>query len=310
MVAVNLSKVEVAQGDGTSQGLRLAVSPRRRQNSVEEDPGHRSSIQPKMASRPRGRGGSSARRRNAGLASVVKDDDSKPVLVADWDCVVVGAGVAGLAAAKNLQAEWPDKKIVVLEARDRVGGRVHTELVDGRLPLDLGAAWLHDLSSDNPLADFVRKSKVVTKISDYDYDAGTHYDMRPDWKEDSDESFEEPEQLPQAAAMPPEKVKQLAAAYEEFKNKLNENRERLFNNEEAEDAPLADLIAESKAQMGIDEGSKLSVWLDEMLYSAFEEVEGADTDELSGLFFDEVDVDVNNGVNLLFPSGAWEMFQP
>ncbi|MEK6311025.1 MAG: FAD-dependent oxidoreductase [Curtobacterium sp.] len=40
-----------------------------------------------------------------------------------WDDVVVGAGVAGLTAARLLQDTG--RRVVVLEARDRVGGRVH-----------------------------------------------------------------------------------------------------------------------------------------------------------------------------------------
>ncbi len=45
------------------------------------------------------------------------------------DCIVVGGGLAGLACARTLQAAG--KKVVVIEAADRVGGRVATESVEG-----------------------------------------------------------------------------------------------------------------------------------------------------------------------------------
>lgn len=61
----------------------------------------------------------------------------------DADAVVIGAGFAGIAAARRLIAAG--MRVVVLEARDRVGGRVCTETVsiDGReVPVDLGGQWL------------------------------------------------------------------------------------------------------------------------------------------------------------------------
>jgi monoamine oxidase len=55
------------------------------------------------------------------------------------DVVVVGAGFAGLTAARELERRG--LKVVVLEARDRVGGRVQTDEVAG-VPLDLGGQWV------------------------------------------------------------------------------------------------------------------------------------------------------------------------
>lgn len=56
----------------------------------------------------------------------------------DFDVAVVGAGYAGLVAARDCVAAGADVR--VFEARDRVGGRVHTEFHD-RVPLDLGGMW-------------------------------------------------------------------------------------------------------------------------------------------------------------------------
>jgi monoamine oxidase len=55
------------------------------------------------------------------------------------DVCVVGAGFAGLAAARMLTAEG--LATVVLEARGRVGGRTHTEVLAGGTTIDHGGAW-------------------------------------------------------------------------------------------------------------------------------------------------------------------------
>jgi monoamine oxidase len=57
------------------------------------------------------------------------------------DVVVVGAGLAGLHAARSLVAAGKD--VVVLEARDRVGGRVHGRtLSDGETVVEVGGQWI------------------------------------------------------------------------------------------------------------------------------------------------------------------------
>ncbi len=59
----------------------------------------------------------------------------------DCDVVVIGAGAAGLAAAKRLLAQG--KTVQVLEAMDRIGGRAWTSSDWFGLPFDIGCAWLH-----------------------------------------------------------------------------------------------------------------------------------------------------------------------
>lgn len=56
-----------------------------------------------------------------------------------YDVIIVGAGFAGLTAAHELHKAG--KKILVLEARDRVGGRVHTQQFDNYY-LDMGGTWV------------------------------------------------------------------------------------------------------------------------------------------------------------------------
>jgi monoamine oxidase len=76
--------------------------------------------------------------------------------------VVIGAGLAGLAAARDLKEAG--HVVDVLEARERIGGRIHTSLVWPELPLDLGATWIHG-TQGNPLsalADEVEALRVDT----------------------------------------------------------------------------------------------------------------------------------------------------
>jgi monoamine oxidase len=76
--------------------------------------------------------------------------------------VVIGAGLAGLTAARDLQAAGHD--VTVVDARDRIGGRIHTSRLWPDLPMDLGASWIHG-TTGNPLtglADTIDAARVET----------------------------------------------------------------------------------------------------------------------------------------------------
>lgn len=77
--------------------------------------------------------------------------------------VVVGAGISGLAAAKALANQGAE--VVVVEARDRIGGRLYTDWSMGP-PFEVGAGWIHGPEDANPskqLADAVNAQYVTTE---------------------------------------------------------------------------------------------------------------------------------------------------
>ena len=96
--------------------------------------------------------------------------------VPDYDCVVVGAGISGAAAAQALQSKG--LRVLVVEARNRIGGRLYTEettLSNGEdFQVDLGASWIHGASRSNPLVALVKNSGRTVSTTDYDND-DTYY---------------------------------------------------------------------------------------------------------------------------------------
>jgi monoamine oxidase len=64
----------------------------------------------------------------------------------DADAIVLGAGIAGLKAARDLHDAG--LRVVVLEARDRVGGRIWTDRGWGGSPVELGAEFVHGEFAD------------------------------------------------------------------------------------------------------------------------------------------------------------------
>lgn len=67
-----------------------------------------------------------------------------------FDVAIVGAGAAGIAAARTIAATG--RSVILIEASSRVGGRAWTERIAG-MPLDLGCGWLHS-GDRNPWVTF------------------------------------------------------------------------------------------------------------------------------------------------------------
>jgi monoamine oxidase len=91
-------------------------------------------------------------------------------LPSEVDVAIIGAGAAGLGAARAL--ENSGLSVVVLEARNRVGGRAHTILAAPDITFDLGCGWLHSANKNS----FV---KIADQLN-FEIDK-----TRPPWREQS-----------------------------------------------------------------------------------------------------------------------------
>jgi monoamine oxidase len=69
------------------------------------------------------------------------------------DIVVIGAGAAGIAAARRIMAA--NRKVIVVEAASQIGGRCQTDISTFDVPFDRGARWMHN-PEINPMIKLAR----------------------------------------------------------------------------------------------------------------------------------------------------------
>jgi monoamine oxidase len=77
--------------------------------------------------------------------------------------IIIGAGIAGLSAAQTLVKHHIP--VLVLEARNRIGGRIHTVYPWGP-GLDLGASWIHGINH-NPIKTITTQNRITTVPTAY-----------------------------------------------------------------------------------------------------------------------------------------------
>ncbi|PIA61162.1 hypothetical protein AQUCO_00300585v1 [Aquilegia coerulea] len=96
--------------------------------------------------------------------------------------IVIGGGFGGIAAARALHDA--SFQVVLLESRDRLGGRVCTDYSFG-FPVDMGASWLHGVCEENPLGPLIgklglplyRTSGDNSVLYDHDLESYALYDI-------------------------------------------------------------------------------------------------------------------------------------
>ncbi len=84
---------------------------------------------------------------------------------AHGNVLVIGAGMAGLAAARRLASRG--YQVQVLEGRQRIGGRIWTDRTHGS-PIELGASWIESRKL-NPVAPLARQWKIPFRRTDFEW---------------------------------------------------------------------------------------------------------------------------------------------
>src|SRR5260221_8891077 len=76
-------------------------------------------------------------------------------LTREADIVVIGAGAAGIAAARRIIAA--NRRVIVVEAAGQSGGRLLTDVSAFEVPFDRGARWMHNPDT-NPMIRLARNA--------------------------------------------------------------------------------------------------------------------------------------------------------
>lgn len=188
----------------------------------------------------------------------------------EFDVIVIGAGISGLAAADLLDEKGFD--VVILEARDRIGGRIFTDRSLDSIPLDMEASWIHGVIG-NPIADLAKKYGIETVPTDYD--SITIYDANGNKIDEK-------------------RMNEILSRFEKFARILEGEQLDL-----EDDASIQDVI-----DYFIEEENLSGEALNEFLYTVNAAIEHEYAGDVADLDYDEFDESSEDlGEDVLFPDG-------
>lgn len=194
-------------------------------------------------------------------------------MAANKNGLVIGAGVAGLAAARALRSA--SFKVTVLEARDRIGGRVWTNHAWQDAPLDMGASWIQGVNGNS-----ITKLAAQFDVKTYETDSDSV--VIYDW---------EGEELSE------DEAEEIDAAMEALMEQAEKARDEM--DEDEDDIALGDALGELVGEMELSNDEEAAINF--AINTVIEHEYAADVSELS---LESWDADEEfGGGDVLFPSG-------
>ena len=187
----------------------------------------------------------------------------------DETIIVLGAGAAGLAAARRLVSQGLE--VTILEGRERIGGRIWTDRSLG-IPVDLGASWIHGVRR-NPVSNLASEWGVRTAKTDFD--AIRLYDT-------------------EGTPLTDNELDELDELFERIFEDLQDAKRSA-----GDDASIDGAVSSALARYDLNAAQRRG--LDWVIASEIELEAAADLDELSLRYWDEDDA--FNGDDVLFPDG-------
>jgi len=204
-----------------------------------------------------------------GGCSTIFSSSARASQVQTTKVLVIGAGMAGLTAASELQKRGYD--VTVLEGRDRIGGRIWTDRSLGA-PVDLGASWIHG-DNGNPIKALADNNNI--QLFTTNFGEGYIYNNQGNLLSDAT-------------------IERVEARFDQVQNRFFQLKEEV-----GQDISLAQALTMQSPYEGFSEVERQSLnWLFEF---NIELDLAADLDELS-LFSWEEDESFGD-TDILFPGG-------